>query len=138
MRPNPLFLRFEDSTALQIDGMRIQTIDHLIVWHAFMLESRRIARVWVADEMVVARINHGAWTVLCPACTAGVLTHQDWRIAACPECGAVYKNVVFPDAEMVKALERLLLVRPRPNQNWVPTETLEFLARENMEHGVPF
>ncbi len=54
----------------------------------------------------------------------------------CWACG--HKTaVVWPSAEMVHGVERMLLFRRNPNnQNWFPGETLNDLHEENMLNGV--
>ena len=55
---------------------------------------------------------------------------------ACPECGAV-TEVIWPDAETVQGVVRLLMMRPHAeNRNWKPGESLIDLMVENAEHGI--
>jgi hypothetical protein len=51
-------------------------------------------------------------------------------------CGQV-PEVNWPSEEMVRGVERLLMMRPnRANRNWEPGETLVDLMIENADHGV--
>jgi hypothetical protein len=64
---------------------------------------------------------------VCPDVTAGFL---------CADCGRA-TEVIWPAASMVEGVERLLMMRPNPNnRNWEPGETLHDLAFENALHGI--
>ena len=57
-------------------------------------------------------------------------------VFGCEECGA-RAEIMWPTEEIVYGVERLLLMRPRrENQNWEPGETLTELMWENGQHGI--
>ncbi len=102
-----------------------------------------------------ARLNHGRWVVDCSAddCEAVLSTDiprfaednsgtlslrcvcRDVSVCAHPSvlCG-VPIDATFPPRRA--DIDRLLNLRPRPNRNWSPGETLADLKRENLLHGV--
>lgn len=132
-----LYLKIEDASALQFaDGRtRVSSHETYLGWQAEQLANRGIARTWYSDERLHARVNHGRWIADCAACKSGMLTHPEWRLACCGECGAIYSRITFP--VMASAIEHVLCRRPqRSTQNWFPTETVNDLLRENREHGV--
>lgn len=46
-------------------------------------------------------------------------------------------EIIWPTEAMVKAVERLLMMRPAPaHRNWFPGETLHDLMFENGAHGI--
>jgi hypothetical protein len=52
----------------------------------------------------------------------------------CANCGLT-SEVSFPDDQ--GAIDRILACRPVPEtRNWLPTDTVESLAEENMAHGL--
>ncbi len=105
-------------------------------WHRqHLVDAGAQALEWTYAGPVDARVNHGRWIVDCPNCKSGALTHPDWRIACCGECGCVMPVVTVPtDADVIAAL---LLRRPtREVQNWFPHESVQDLERENAQHGV--
>jgi hypothetical protein len=54
----------------------------------------------------------------------------------CRSCGRA-TDVVWPSADMVESIGRLLMLRPHyKNRNWLPGETLHDLLEENAVHGV--
>jgi len=62
----------------------------------------------------------------------------------CPNCenavnGYKARPVIFPDNKLQKEIERILVLRPFPqNRNWIaPLETLDDLKQENIDHGIP-
>jgi len=87
-----------------------------------------------------AEVNHGRWTIRCPWCvTCHNASAEDHRFF-CTHCsngagGGQWVSVIWPEER--DEIETLLGNRPLPEQrNWVPTETVEDLRRENIEHGV--
>lgn len=87
-----------------------------------------------------AEVNHGRWIVRCPWCeTAQNASTEDHRMF-CPRCsngagGGQWVAVIWP--ERWQDIEILLGDRPLPEQrNWLSTETLDDLRRENTEHGI--
>lgn len=88
---------------------------------------------WTYVGEVVAWISGGRWVITCE-CGNAPSASVDWNLAACFECGAIYRDVKFPDDR--ERLEQLLLARPnRQNRHWLPRETAADLADENRRHG---
>lgn len=118
------------------DGTRVDTQAGYLGFHRMMLAAAGdVAKIWLCDLPVDAKIEHGRWIALCPNCQTGARTHPDWRMGCCGECGCVFRNVVFPpDADAIVAA--LLKRSVRANHNWLPPETLADILRENAEHEV--
>lgn len=82
-----------------------------------------------------AYVNHGRWLVKCECGGAEKVWEEGWML--CQSClnaahGHKYRKTVFPSNR--KKIESLLVLRPLPNRNWQPGETLAMLVRENEEH----
>lgn len=94
------------------------------------------------DEVVVAYVNHGRWVAQCECMSAQLVTAADQRFY-CVECFNVafdgrWRAVTFPAPHELEEIEAVLELRPqRRRQNWEPGETVELLAAENLEHGLP-
>lgn len=134
-----LYRKLEDASSLLFpDGRaRVSTFEQYLGWHAAHVEQRGIARCWSQDVRVRAEVNHGRWVAECAACHSGMFTHPEWRLACCAQCGAIYNGVDFPDAARLAEVTRLLLARPRvENQNWKPGEAVWKLRAENVLHGL--
>jgi len=131
-----LYMRLEDAGSLRFpSGKRVASPAEYLGWHLHQIAERGIARVWVAAAPVPARVNHGRWITDCVTCGKSMLAHPAWRVGCCVECGAVYRDVRFP--ENVDDITNLLLARPRrETQNWEPGETLAQLLDDNAQHGV--
>lgn len=89
------------------------------------------------DAAVPAYVNQGRWVVDCPDCNNAQLACKTDHRFLCNECGnlavgRLWRPVTWP-AE-VPRLERLLERRPVPYQNWLPGESVEILAIENLEN----
>ena len=85
---------------------------------------------------VNAYANRGRWVAECFYCPQAVSLEKMQPGFRCPDCDAA-NEVEWPSVDMVRGVERLLLMRPSPkNQNWLPGETLHDLLAENLEHGV--
>lgn len=92
---------------------------------------------WPSPDKAKAFISGGRWVVACTTsgCANAPLTHPDWKVARCFECGAVYEDVEFP--EQIAEISALLVKRPYPaNRNWTPGESVEELRAENAAFGV--
>jgi Zn ribbon nucleic-acid-binding protein len=96
----------------------------------------------IAAGTSLAYASFGRWVAECsnPHCDSAVDDEtQLWKFAPgfqCVECGHK-TEVIWPAAEMVYGVERLLLLRPaRKYQNWFPGETLTELQMENTLHGI--
>ena len=77
-----------------------------------------------------AELNHGRWIVPCPECPNA---ERAGELLRCSECG-VSGRVVWPEDRA--EIERLMVGRPVAAQSWVPGESVDVLAAENIEHGV--
>lgn len=89
---------------------------------------------------VYAEANWGRWIANCPRpfCTnaMGLERGQELFVCAdaCDACGQTAAIIWPADPD---AIEALLGFRPvRRTQNWLPSETLEDLLAENVEHDV--
>ena len=81
-----------------------------------------------------ARIDWGRWVIDCE-CGAGNAVDPEWPFAACPACGAVHRNILYPPNR--EAIEAALNARPNQrNRFWNPDETLDQLRTENLAHGL--
>lgn len=129
-----MFTRIEGPETLRYpDRTLVLTPALYLGWQAWHVRDRGLARVEEAGAAKAARINHGRWIVDCD-CGDGALTRPDWRLACCAACGRVYRRVDFPEAQ--EAIARILLLRPRrEDQNW-SGEPAEALADENEAHGL--
>jgi hypothetical protein len=122
-------LRFADQTP-------VTSAAAYLGWHrGHLYAAGAVAQEWPLSSPVLARVNHGRWIADCPNCRCGPLTHPEWRLACCGECGCVMTNVVFP-ADLDQIVDLLLRRPTRPTQNWAPPETVADLARENAANGV--
>jgi hypothetical protein len=72
-------------------------------------------------QQVYAQINHGRWVADCPCMSAVVVSPADPRLA-CPECGAGWITVVFPDDvdQVEREVEREAI---RERNWWHPDDT---------------
>ena len=95
----------------------------------------------VKHGVALVYANFGRWVAECTCSSATEfgtpgnppVLSPAWQ---CVECGDV-TEAIWPSAEMMYGIERLLLMRRyRKNQNWFPHETLEDLHKENGLHGV--
>jgi hypothetical protein len=92
-----------------------------------------------ANGQVSAYIIESKWVADCPHCTATSVVQLDSPFF-CPAC-AMQGNEFNPSLIVLPALrseiEHLLLARPNPaNRNWLLSESVADLRRENKEHGV--
>ena len=94
-----------------------------------------------ATGRLTAEINYGRWIGRCE-CGAGIAVHPAWDWAGCLDCGTVYTEIVFPDAQTLRAVVQALGVRPdgaggqrHQNRSWLSSETVLDLRRENQRYG---
>lgn len=86
---------------------------------------------------VRAYINRSCWVADCEC--RGCMVVEPNEPYLCPDCGnAMYRGqpreVIFPKNR--EQIEAVLLKRPYPkNRNWLLTETLADLKRQNKENG---
>lgn len=125
-------------TAVEVHGVR--TLEAFLAKQRDFIAHNRRGRPdlpWTdpkeSDQRLAARVSGGKWVVDCP-CGNAPATHPDWRVAACFMCGAIYREVVFP--EQIREIEALLMKRGRRHRHWVPTETVADVARDNVLHGI--
>ena len=132
-----IYHRLEDaSTSLRLpEGMRVDSPEALLAFQKLAFEQKDVARPRVNATPISAQVNHGRWIAVCTDCGNGMLTHKEWKLAACDECGAIYTDVRFP--AKAADIETVLLHRPhRMTQNWFPHESVKDLIRENRANGV--
>lgn len=101
---------------------------------------QRGTRVRESDELLVARVDHGRWLADCPACNAGIALTPGASEAFCFGfgCGHRFTHIAWPDDAAVEEIERTLRARPKiATRNWLPTETVDDLRRENRERKLP-
>lgn len=96
-----------------------------------------------ADNPTVAHISHNKLLALCPNCNSAEYVWRDGpHVMICAECGnadinGMARRVDTPDATLMAAIELVLSARSRPqNRNWDPSESVQDLLQENLEHGV--
>ena len=118
---------------------RVPTREAYVAAHLQTLARQRDmgidARPHIDETALVARIDHGRWLVDCP-CGSGVAVDPDWDEARCFACGSVYPHVVFPAGQLRARIETTLRLRPLSSRNWRPTESVDVLIAENIEHGL--
>ena len=131
-----MYLRLQDARDLRFnDGSRVTSAAEYLGWHTSQILERGVSRVCAHQATPVAYVNHGRWLANCLHCGGAMLTHREWHLACCGECGSVYAQVLFPDE--ASSIEAVLLRRPTSaSQNWTPGETIEMLTDENSQHGV--
>lgn len=118
-------------------GRGAATVDDLLAAQAYHIE-RTLASGRAPDyvrpphEASIARdafINEGRLLLDC-TCGSGVSVSVDWMLAACFECGAIYrgKQIVLPPR--LAEVDALLVRLPMGLRSFYPAgETVEMLAR---------
>ena len=92
-------------------------------------------------KVLTPRVNHGAWIVDCPNPDCGGAEYRweggDFMFWSCfnAQVGHSYLRTRFPKER--RTIEAILDLRPEPNRNWMPPETVADLQAENIEHDVP-
>ena len=112
-------------------GQRVSSPEEYLAWHVSVV-TRRGGDPWDSPEPTKAYVNHGRCVANCVWCKTGMLTRPDWGLACCGECGARYspERVHFP--EHYDAIEKILLVRVRRDQqNWDDRQGVAELEKEN-------
>lgn len=109
-----------------------------------------LVRQVTEKQLLTPRVNWGRWIVDCPACKSALAVdpewgwHNPWSNTAesrgffrCWDCGLT-AEVEWPPDELIASAERLLMMRPDPqNRNFDPqTESLNDLVWENGAHGI--
>ena len=90
----------------------------------------------ISAQALVMSVRQGRWITECPECIAGVTTGRGWSEARCFGCGAIFERVIWPPAEEIPEIERVLLRRPLPAQCFDPGQSIEALKGENRILGV--
>lgn len=122
-------------TVIGRDGAHagITTPDEYLAAHRRFIGRKVSAglRVRVHESLVLrqARVHVNQWIIDCE-CGAGNAVDPRWGgIACCFGCGAIHRNILFPQAW--KAIERELVARTEVSvRHWVPGESVEQLAAE--------
>ena len=90
-----------------------------------------------------AKVDYGRWCVDCPDCNGAEFVWLDGPLVMmCAGCwnamvGHKWRPVNLPTPKKRARIDELLRARPLPvNRNWLPSETVADLERENAEHGV--
>ena len=88
------------------------------------------------------RVDLCRWIGDCPACASAVVADDEDLVFICPTCGSDGKWSLVIMPEKKNEIEELLLLRPgfreaNLNRFWSPGESIEKLAAENYDHGVP-
>ena len=92
----------------------------------------------VADFEIVAEVNHGRWVLQCLFCAGAEFAWKDGKFMCCScwneQADGKFLRMKFPIEQ--KAIEELLLKRPKPeNRNWTG-ESIADLEKENAERGI--
>ncbi len=121
----------------------VKTADYLRVQADYLARNRAAgvddARPHEATEQEraaasVPYIGLGQWVMDC-ACRNAPSVSREWDLACCFECGAIYRNLEFPEDRA--QIESVLTFRARRHRNWVPAETLAVVVAQNREKGDP-
>lgn len=92
--------------------------------------------VRVGSHLVEAYANWSRWVARCGLCPGAKTLQRFQLVWECELCGTV-NEIMWPSEDMVKGVERLLMMRPDPStRNWLPGETLPELMWENGMHGI--
>jgi hypothetical protein len=130
-----------------IKGIYIWGVDYPTYVEAVL--RRRAARMGLEVDTAItdvgdapaleARVVHGQLIVMCE-CGGAQFVWPEHPIFLCSDCwnktmNGRFRRVIVPDdlAEIEVVLSRRL---DMTNRNWLPTETLIDLKRENREHGL--
>jgi hypothetical protein len=120
----------------------ITTANHSLKTDFDTFKVAALAKVGIVDQGIEedsppleAFINHGRWVVKCEC--GGCEKAWEEGLFICQSCfnsGHKHKirKAIFPKDR--KQIEQLLEVRPLPNRNWQPHETLADLEKENEQH----
>lgn len=87
-----------------------------------------------------ARVDQGRWVVSCDTCSSAVVVDTEDLFFICTKCGDGWRAVIMPEDK--EEIEEVLLMRPgfraaNHHRFWFPGETVDDLADENWEHGLP-
>ena len=135
---------FRIKTLLDLDGAfsRVKTPSDYRNELMKRIAKGRVAKELPQPEPLHADIDCGMYSARC-SCGSGVALTPDWQYAACLNCGRTWTTVVFPDAEMLKAIDRVLSLRPNGKRaadrwySWWHEESVGDLIMQNRRHGWP-
>lgn len=120
---------------MELEAVRREWVQKLRVMHGLPLITD-----WTPKGTVEAEIHQGRWAVPCPVpgCASAEMADPEWPVYACSGgCGCGPLKVVFPKKRA--EIEALLLTRPVPaTRNWLKTETVADIKRENERHAEDF
>lgn len=97
----------------------------------------------VSGDPITVVVNHGRWIVACPDCTGAQLAALNDPRFMCVDCAnqknrGAWRPVTLPDPDVRPDIEAVLDIRPDvKDQNWLPTETVNDLAQQNLDLGLP-
>lgn len=85
-------------------------------------------------EPLPVTANHGRWVVECPDCAGAQLACATDHRFLCNYCGntavdGAWRRIAWPQDR--NEIEEALAVRPQPNRNWSPAQTVADLLAEN-------
>lgn len=105
-------------------------------WQALDRQPWEAIRAGLVVGEVAVCVNHGRWVVDCPVegCNGAQFASETDPRFVCVECGSGPFSVVWPEGRA--AIEEVLAVRPQPNRNWFPGESVDGLRAENSERGL--
>lgn len=97
---------------------------------------------------ITAEVNHGRWICRCPTCAGALIVTAQVPYFLCTDCanisnGGKWYRVRFPAATQKTNIEKILMARPAAHwrlagtRNWLSSQTLAELRRENLERGLP-
>lgn len=127
----------------QVHGREAQTLDGYRMLQRRIVAQNGRGTPWLhVGESPHAYVTGGKWVVDCRVCGNGPVVDVAARVALCCECGAIYEGVIVPDADVLRALEDVLSVRPVQARNsrhagTLRHATIDELDRENQERGLP-
>lgn len=115
-----------------------RTEDEYRAWQERLLAKQRRLGLSVASHAApdgaIVLVSGGSWKVVC-GCGNAPVASPAWDLALCPDCGACYRRLTWPDER--DAIAQVLLARPLVNRHWQPHETVADLEADNVAHGVP-
>lgn len=102
--------------------------------------------IMLTADPLIARVNSGVWIASCPCGAEGIpapggVVWFDMPLVWCIRCGnqgvgGGWRPITVPPEEERQRIEAVLLCRPNPaDRNWEPSESVEVLMQQNLEHG---
>ena len=123
---------FDHIVALRVGGS-------LLAWYSKQAQAIGFEFHKGAKGTVLPEINHGRWIARCSICGGAEEVAPQEPVFYCLSCGNMNNEghpmrVVFP--EHAKEIEGVLLSRQIENRNYLHSESVSDLLRENREHGL--